>query len=88
MNSYVCVCLLVSEKGMEVDDEVVLILGEVASLDVGPQVVGPPQAAALAAAVEPRQFWQSSPASVPMPSDVLHQLLVLLRRPRPLLHLA
>lgn len=35
---------------MEGDDELVLVVGEVTTLQVGPQVVDPPQAAALAAA--------------------------------------
>jgi hypothetical protein len=38
---------------VELDDEVVLLLGEVAALEVRPQVVDPPQAAALPAPEQP-----------------------------------
>ena len=40
--------LLVAEEGVEVEDGLLLVLGELAPLDVRPQVVGPPQPAALA----------------------------------------
>jgi hypothetical protein len=40
--------LLVSQQGMEVYDEVLLLLREGAPLEVWPQVVYPPQPAALA----------------------------------------
>ena len=38
---------------MEVDDEVFLLWREGAALEVRTEVVGPPEAAALAAAVQP-----------------------------------
>ena len=43
----------VAEEGLEVDDELLLLLGEVAALDARPEVVGPPQPAALAAPHQP-----------------------------------
>ena len=42
-----------SEHGVEGDDEVLLLLGEVLVLEVGAQVVGVPQPAALAAPLQP-----------------------------------
>jgi hypothetical protein len=38
---------------LEVDDELLLLVGEVAALDSRPEVVGPPQPAALAAPHQP-----------------------------------
>jgi hypothetical protein len=43
----------VAEEGLEVHDELLLLLGEVAALDARPEVVGPPQTAALAAPHQP-----------------------------------
>ena len=73
---------------MQADDEALLVVGEVAAADVGAEVVGPAEAAALAAAVEPRRPGKAAPASdVPaLLLDVLHQRPVLLLRPRPFLH--
>jgi hypothetical protein len=45
--------LLVAEELVELDDELVLLLGEVAALEVRAEVVDPPQAAALAAPQQP-----------------------------------
>ena len=80
--------ILVAEDGVEADDEALLVIGEVAALDVGSEVVGPPEAAAFAAAVQAGGLGQTAPAAdVPAPPlDVLHQRSVLLLRPRPLLH--
>jgi hypothetical protein len=45
--------LPVAEQGLEVDDELLLLVGEVTALDPWAEVVGPPQPAALAAAHQP-----------------------------------
>jgi hypothetical protein len=45
--------LLVAEELVELDDELVLLLGEVAALEVRAQVVDPPQPAALPAPQQP-----------------------------------
>jgi hypothetical protein len=47
------VCLLVAEDAVELDDSLLLLEGEAAALDVRPQVVSPPQPAALPAPCEP-----------------------------------
>jgi hypothetical protein len=47
------VCLLVAEDAVELDDSLLLIEGEAAAFDVRPQVVSPPQPAALPATCEP-----------------------------------
>jgi hypothetical protein len=114
-------CVPASEHGVEGDDEVFLLLGEVLVLQVGTQVVGVPQPAALAAPLEPcasshhaapsasvaprhqPQTKQQNicmvhggtitcslghvgPVAGAMGGGVGQQLGVLLRRPRPLLH--
>jgi hypothetical protein len=73
---------------VEGDDEALLVVGEVAALDVGAEVVGPAEAAALAASVEAGGLGQVAPAAdVPaVLLDVLHQRPVLLLRPRAFLH--
>ena len=72
---------------MEVDDEALLVVGEEAALEVGAEVVGPAEAAALAAAQQPRHLGHGAPAAAPaVAEDEAHELLVLLRRPRAALH--
>ena len=70
------------------DDDAFLVGSEVAAADAGAEVVGPAEAAALPAAVEPGGLGQVAPAAdVPaVPLDVLHQRPVLLLRPRAFLH--
>lgn len=43
----------VTKEGLEVDDHLLLVLGEVAALDSRPEVVSPPETAALAASKQP-----------------------------------
>ena len=45
--------LLVADDGVELDDGLLLLGAEGPALDVRPEVVGPPQPAALAAPVQP-----------------------------------
>ena len=71
---------------MEVDDEALFFLRKLPSLDVGSEIVGPAQPAALSAAVEPSVLGEVPPAPMAVLLDVVHQLLVLLRRPWPFLH--
>nr|GMD20459.1 hypothetical protein Iba_chr07fCG5070 [Ipomoea batatas] len=51
-----------------------------------PEIVCPPEAAALPTAVKPSELRDCSPASMPVLSDVIYQFFILLGRPRPLLH--
>ena len=69
---------------MQADDELVLVVGEVAALEVRAEVVHPPQPAALAAARQARRLGQRAPAPFPVRPDVRHQPLVLLLGPRAL----
>ena len=48
-----CSAVLVAKDGVELEDGLLFLLGELPSLDVWPQVVGPSQPAALATPVEP-----------------------------------
>ena len=47
------ISLPVAEGGVELDDDVLFLLGDVPPLDVRPKVVDPPQPAALAAPEQP-----------------------------------
>ena len=69
---------------MELDDELVLLFREVAALEVGAEVVDPPEAAALAAAQEAGGLGQRAPATLAVRLDVRHEAVVLLLGPRAL----
>ncbi|RWW34513.1 hypothetical protein GW17_00000725, partial [Ensete ventricosum] len=84
--------ILVSEQAMELDDELVFFGGKIAALEIGTQVVYPPEPAALATSKQtlestriPREkkiaFGERSPAAFAMGFDVGDQLLVFLLRP-------
>lgn len=74
---------LVAEEAVELDDELVLVVGEVAALEVGAEVVDPAEAAALAAAEESGGFGERAPAALAVGSDVSDEPVVFLFRPRP-----
>jgi hypothetical protein len=73
--------VLVSEDLVEIDDGVVLLVGEVATLEVWPEVVDPPKAAALAAPLQPGRLGQRPPASFAVGLDVGNQTQVFLLGP-------
>ena len=52
----VCPYVPVAEDAVDVDDGALLVVGEGAALEVRPEVVDPPEAAALAAPLQP---WSS-----------------------------
>lgn len=74
----------VPKDSMELNDEVFFLLRECTSLEVRPQIVYPPQPAALAASLEPCKFRNRTPAAMAMLGYVIHELLILLRGPEPL----
>ena len=76
----------VAELGVEVDNDQLLGVGEEAALEVRAEVVGPAQAAALAAAQQAGQLRHRAPAAMAVAQDEADELPVLLRRPRPPLH--
>jgi len=61
---------------MELDDELILFLGEVAALQVRPQVIDPPEAAALAATEEARRLRERPPAALAVGPDVRDEPLI------------
>ena len=66
---------------MELDDELVFLLCEVAPLEVRAQVVDPPQPAALPAAQQPRCLRKRPPAALAVGLDVSDEALVLFLGP-------
>ena len=68
------------------DDDAFLVGGEVAAADAGAEVVGPAEAAALAAAHEAGVDGHGAPVAGAVLLDVGDEHEVLLGRPRPLLH--
>jgi hypothetical protein len=85
-----CACIdhdiPVAELAVEVDDDLLLGVREEAALEVRAEVVGPAQAAALAAAQQARELGHRAPAAMAVGQDEVDELAVLLRRPRPPLH--
>jgi hypothetical protein len=77
-------CLLVAEQGVELDDDLVVVVREVAALEVRAEVVHPAKPAALAAAEEARGLGQRAPAPFAVRLDVGDQALVLFLGPRAL----
>lgn len=75
----------IAELGVEAKDEELLVGCEGSLLEVGAEVVGPTEAAALAAARQPAVPLHRIPVPLPVPPHMLHQDRVLCRRPRPLL---
>lgn len=76
---------LVPHLGVELDDEALLLGGESPLLEIGPEVVRPPEAAALAAAEQPCVLLHRVPVPLAVLLDVVHQDSVLRGRPRPFL---
>jgi hypothetical protein len=77
-------CLLVAEQGVELDDDLVVVVREVAALEVRAEVVHPAKPAALAAAEEAGGLGQRAPAPLAVRLDVGDQALVLFLGPRAL----
>ena len=69
---------------MKVDDELLFLEGESAALEIRAQVIDPPKPAALAAPLQVGIPGDVAPTPLPVPKHVVHELLVLLRRPQPL----
>jgi hypothetical protein len=55
----------VAEEPVEADDEILLVVGDVAAPDVGPEVVQPPQPAALAAPTQTCTHTHDHPPILP-----------------------
>lgn len=74
----------VAEKRMKVENNPFFLWRKRAALKIRSQVIDPPQAAALAAALEPSVSGHVAPAALPIRKHVLHQLLVFFWWPKPL----
>ena len=61
---------------MEFDDEFVFFVGEVATFEVGAEVVDPAEAAAFAAAEEAGGFGEGAPAAFAVGSDVGDEAII------------
>lgn len=77
--------LPVAKNRMEVNNHLILVLRESASLDVRSKVVGPPQPAALATSLKACIERKRTPAPMAMVLNVRHQLLIFIGSPGPLL---
>jgi len=61
---------------VEFDDEFILFFGEVATLEVGAEVVDPAETAALAAAEEAGGFGEGAPAALAVSSNVRYKSVI------------
>lgn len=66
---------------MELDDELVLFLGEVSTLKVRPEIVDPAETAAFATPEKAGSFGERPPAAFAMSFNVSYEPLVLFFRP-------
>lgn len=71
---------------MEVNNKLFFSLIKEAALQVGAEVISPPEAAALAAAAEASELGDGPPAALAVSEDEIDQFLVFLGCPRPFLH--
>lgn len=71
---------------MEVNNKLLFGFIEEASLQVGPEVISPTEAAALAAAAKTSELRDSAPAALAVCEHEVHQFLVLLGCPWTFLH--
>jgi len=67
---------------VELDDELVLVLGEIAALEIRPEVVDPAEAAALAASQQAGSLGEGPPAAFAVKADVSDEALVFFLGPR------
>ena len=61
---------------MEFDDEFIFFFSEVASLEIGAEVVDPPEAAALATPEKASGFGEGAPATLTMSSNVRYEPVI------------
>lgn len=78
--------LPIAKTGMEVNNKLFFSLIKEAALQVGAEVISPPEAAALAAAAEASELGDGPPAALAVSEDEIDQFLVFLGCPRPFLH--
>jgi hypothetical protein len=74
----------VAKKGVQMDDEGFFLGREGASLKVRPQVINPTKATALPAPLEAGISGDITPTTLSVVEHVIHELVILLRRPQPL----
>ena len=70
---------------MEVDDGLNFLGREVSTLDVGPEIVAPPESATLPAPIKPGSPRERLPTAMPMFINVIFQLLIFFWCPWPFL---
>lgn len=68
--------LLVTEESVEFDDELIFLLGEISTFEVGAEIVDPPETATLTATEKTSGFWERAPASLTVSSNISYQPLI------------
>lgn len=66
---------------MKLDDDFIFFFSEIASLEIRPKVIYPPQSAALAAPKQTSSFRKGTPAAFTMGADVTDEALVFFLSP-------
>jgi hypothetical protein len=61
---------------VEFDDELIFLLGEISTFEVGAEIVDPPETATLTATEKTSGFWERAPASLTVSSNISNQPLI------------
>lgn len=73
--------LLIAEKAMEFDDEVIFFEGEITSLEIRPKIVNPPESAAFATPLKTSGSRERTPTTFTVSFDVRDELIVFFLSP-------
>ena len=73
---------------MKIDDNFIFVAGEVSSFEIRPQIVDPPETAALAATEETGGSRERSPASFAVFADVINEKLIFFFSPSSFVHVS
>lgn len=74
----------VAKDGVQMDDQLFLLRGEGTTLEVWSEVVDPTESTALPTPLQAGIPGHIAPTPLPICYHVVHQLVILLRRPQPL----
>lgn len=67
---------------MKINDESILLFGEVTTLEAGPEIVDPPETTTLTASEETSHLREGAPTTFAVDLDVLDEALIFLLSPR------
>ena len=78
--------LLVAKKGMESNDINLFFVRELASPDIRPEIIHPPETTALTAAVKSSELWKRPPIPITLLIYISPELIIFFGHSRSFLH--